>query len=100
MEIADSFPEKEQTAVCYSIKLKLNDWASDSYHALVDFLKYVKKTVDAGIEMPDAIGNWIWISVAKHNQCNKELKELATSLELARIVGVPISVTFHNWWKE
>ena len=99
MEIADTVPEKDQPGVCYAIQKRLDEWQSDSYHAMVDFLNYVKRLTDSGIEIPNAIGGWIWINLGKHEQSNKKLKELASSLKLVRAVGLPILITFHNWWK-
>lgn len=99
-EIADTVPGKDQPGTCYAIQKKLNDWNSDSYNAMVDFLLYVKKVADKGIELPDAIGAWIWVNIGNHELSNLELKELASSLRLVRAAGLPIMITFHNWWKE
>jgi hypothetical protein len=56
--------------------------------------------MDSGVEIPDAIGGWIWVNLEKHDQSNQQLKKLASSLKLVRVVGLPILMTFHNWWKE
>lgn len=100
MEIADTVSEKDQRGICYAIQKKLNEWQSDSYHAMVDFVNYVSKSVDPGAEIPDAIGSWIWVNLEKHEKSNQKLKELASSLKLVRVVGLPILTTFHNWWKQ
>jgi len=99
-EIADTVPEKDQPGLCYAIQKKLESWKSGSYNAMVDFLNYVTKLMNSGVEMPDAIGGWIWFNLEKHEQSNQQLKELASSLKLVRVVGLPILMTFHNWWKE
>jgi len=100
MEIADTVPEKEQPGICYGIQKNLNEWQSDSYHAMVDFINYVSKLVDSGVEIPDAIGGWIWVNLEKHDKSNQRLVELASSLKLVRVVGLPILMTFHDWWKQ
>ncbi|NPV44562.1 MAG: hypothetical protein HPY70_11420 [Firmicutes bacterium] len=100
MEIADTVPEKDQPGICYAIQKKLNEWQSNSYHAMVDFVNYVSKLVDSGVEIPDAIGGWIWVNLEKHDQSNQQLRELASSLKLVRVVGLPILMAFHNWWKQ
>ena len=99
MEIADTVPEKDQPGICYAFQKKLNEWQSDSYHAMVDFINYVTR-VDSGVEIPDAIGGWVWVNLEKHERSNQKLKELASSLKLVRVVGLPILTTFHNWWKQ
>ena len=98
-EIADTVPEKDQPGLCYAIQRKLDDWKPGSYDAMVDFLHYITGLMNSGVEIPDAIGSWIWINLEKHGQSNQELKDLAASLNLVRIVGLPILKTFHNWWK-
>ena len=99
-EIVDTVPEKDQPGLCYAIQRKLEEWRLGSYKAMVDFLKYFKRLMDSGVEIPDAIGGWIWVNLEKHDQSNQQLKKLASSLKLVRVVGLPILMTFHNWWKE
>ncbi|MEK7196423.1 MAG: hypothetical protein AAB151_02030 [Nitrospirota bacterium] len=99
-EIVDTVPEKDQPRICYAIQKKLNDWNSDSYDAMTNFLLYAKKLIDKGVELPDAIGSWVWVNIEKHELSNLELKELASSLRLVRAVGLPIMITFHNWCKQ
>lgn len=89
MEIADTVPEKDQPEIAYAVQKKLNDWQSDSYNVMVDFAKYVKRLVDSGVEVPDAIGGWIWVNLEKHDQSNQKLKELASTLKLVRVLGYP-----------
>lgn len=100
MEIADTLPEKDRTGIAYAIQSKLNEWRSDSYNVMVDFIYYVSKLVDSGVEIPDAIGGWIWVNLEEHSQSNQRLKELASSSTLVRAVGSPILITFHNWWNK
>ena len=100
MEIADTVPENEQVGIAYAVQEKLNDWHPGSYDAMVDFVKYAKALVDSGVEVPDAIGGWIWVNLEKHDQASLELKELACSLKLVRAIGAPILLTFHGWWKQ
>ena len=100
MEIVDTIPEKRRPGIAYAIQKKLNDWQPNSYAAMVDFLNYVNQLTDSGVEIPDAIGGWVWVNLEKHEQSNQKLKELASSLKLVRVVGLPILMAFHNWWKQ
>lgn len=100
MEIADKVPEKDQPGISSAIHKKLNDWRADSYNLMIDFTNYVNKLIDSGVEIPDAIGGWIWTNLEKLDQANQQLKKLASSLKLVRVVGLPILITFHNWWKK
>ncbi|TRZ94698.1 MAG: hypothetical protein D4R82_03140 [Dehalococcoidia bacterium] len=100
MEIADTVPEEDQPGISYAIQKKLNDWQSGSYDVMADFLSYYVNLTDSGVEIPGAIGGWIWVNLEKHGQSNQKLRELASSLELARAVGLPILITFHDWWKQ
>jgi len=100
METADSFPEEEIPGITCAIRDKLNEWQSDSYNVMVDFIHYVDKLVDSGVEIPAAIGGWIWVNLEKHDQSTQRLRELASSLKLVKVVGIPIFITFHNWWKQ
>jgi len=99
-EIADSITDKDQRGLTHAIKKKLNDWESDSYKAMKNFLMYAHQLMDSGVEIPDAIGGWIWVNLEKHPSANQNLKELASSLKLVRPVGLHIMTTFHNWWNE
>lgn len=99
-EIADTVPEKDQPGLCYAIQKKVEDWKSGSYNAMVDFLHYVTKLINSEVEMADAIGGWIWVNLEKHDQSNQQLKELASSSKLVRVVGLSILMVFHDWWKE
>lgn len=101
MKIADSFPElKEVWGVTHAIRDKLKEWKSDSYNAMIDFLRHVDKLVDSGVEIPDAIGSWIWANLEKRDQSNKRLKELASSPKLVKVVGMSVLVPFRNWWEQ
>lgn len=100
MEIADLVPDKEQPGIGYALQIKLGDWEPNSYEVMIDFVTYVNKLVDKGIEIPDAIGGWVWVNLERHPQSNEELKELASSLKLVRVAGLQILLTFHNWWKK
>ncbi len=99
MEIADSVPEREQFGLTHAIQKELDDWQKSAYYAMRDFVKYVAKLVDTEVEIPDAIGTWIWVNLEKHDKSNVKLRELASSLKLVRAVGLPILMTFHDWWK-
>jgi hypothetical protein len=100
MEIADTVSDKKQVGITYAIQKKLYDWHSESYEAMVNFINYTSKLVANDVEVPDAIGGWIWINLEKHQQANQELIKLASSLKLVRPVGLSISITIHNWWKQ
>lgn len=100
MEIADTVPEKDQRGIACAVYKKLNDWSPNSYDAIKDFIKCVKKLLDSGVEVPDTIGFWIWANLGKQEQSNQQLKELASSFRLVRQIGLPILTAFHNWWKK
>lgn len=98
-EIADSALEEDQSGICYAIKDKLNEYKLDSYAALADMIEYVAKLTNSSVEIPDAIGAWIWVNFEKHDNANLQLIELSSSLKFVRIVGLPILTSFHDWWK-
>jgi hypothetical protein len=97
-EIADTVPRKDQRRISHAIKKKLDDWQPGTYDVLLDFIKALVKFTNDGIEIPDAIGGWVWLNLEKHEQADQKLKELASSGKLIRVTGLPILITFHNWW--
>lgn len=98
MEIADTVPIIRQIGLTHAIKKQLEDWQEGSYFAMADFIQYAHNLISSDVEIPDAIGGWIWVNLEKHDQANENLVELASSLRLVRVVGLPLLMTFHNWW--
>jgi hypothetical protein len=63
-----------------SIRQALTTWDSQGFDALQDFMAFVRKTVEGGVDTDTAVGSWVLWNV-------KSEKPSADELEVAPIIG-------------
>ena len=91
--IADRVPDREQPVVSEYIRLSLVSWDPEGYDALRDFVLFVKRNVDGGVELPNAIGSWVIWNV---KQAPPEAEEMSS----APAIGLLLLRSFATWWDE
>ena len=91
--IADRVPEPQQPEVSEAIRCSLTSWDSQGYDALRDFVVFVKRNVDGGVDLSNAIGSWVLWNV-------KLAAPEAEELRLASPIGLYLLHSFARWWDE
>lgn len=91
MMIADRVPLDDQRSVSEAVAQELRSWNSQGYAALTDFIGFMKRSVDGGIDLPDAIGTWVIWNLKQGCPSQQELG-------LARPMGIFLVKAFAQWW--
>lgn len=84
--------QADQSQVCDTVAVALESWHPQGYHALEDFLKFVKEKLQQEVEMPPAIGIWLLWNL-KQSQPSQE------ELSLAWPLGLFFLHSFKDWWE-
>lgn len=91
MMIADRVPLAEQKRTCEAVQAALRSKHPEGFAALADFLEFVKRNVDGGIDLPGAIGAWVIWNLKQAAPNDQEAKP-------APVLGLFLLQGFARWW--
>jgi len=104
-QLASSMEKSQSDGYSIAVKQALNNWDKSSYSCLAEYTNYMvyllaNDAIDDIEKYKEAVGAWVFISLAEDPKSNSEVKQLAERSDLFGVIGHSPCVTFANYWKE